>query len=96
MRSSSHPARRAISLDEIDSEPAHDDVASRETDDGIRALYHVIAQLDPLNRALLLLYLDERSQREIAEILGISESNVATKIGRLKLRIRDELNPTGT
>ena len=44
----------------------------------------------PLDRALLLLYLEERPQREIAEILGIGESNVSTKIGRLKQRIRDE------
>ena len=95
-RGSGHPARQAISLDEIDNEPGHDDDASRDADDSIRALYRVIAQLDPLNRALLLLYLDERGQREIAEILGISESNVATKIGRLKHRIRDDLNPTGT
>ena len=32
-----------------------------------------------------------RRRREIAEILGIGESNVSTKIGRLKQRIRDEL-----
>lgn len=62
-----------------------------ETDAGIRALYAVIDRLDPLNRALMLLYLDERSHREIAEILGISESNVATKLHRLRQRIREEL-----
>ncbi|HQQ59518.1 MAG TPA: sigma factor-like helix-turn-helix DNA-binding protein, partial [Thermomonas sp.] len=37
------------------------------------------------------LYLDERPQREIADILGISESNVSTKIGRLKQRIQQTL-----
>ncbi len=58
----------------------------------VRALYRVIDRLDLLNRALLLLYLDERSQREIAEILGISETNVATKIGRLKQRLREDLS----
>ena len=57
----------------------------------LRLLQRVIARLDPLNRALLLLYLDERSQREIGEILGISESNVSTRISRLKQRIRNEL-----
>lgn len=62
-----------------------------EADAGIHALYAVIDRLDPLNRALMLLYLDERSHRDIAEILGISASNVATKIGRLKQRIRDDL-----
>ena len=49
-----------------------------------------IARQPPLDRALLLLYLEERPQREIADILGITESNVSTKIGRLKQRIRDE------
>ncbi|MGQ4661037.1 sigma-70 family RNA polymerase sigma factor [Lysobacter sp. F6437] len=67
-----------------------------ETDAGIRALYAVIDRLDPLNRALMLLYLDERSQREIAEILGITESNVATKLHRLRQRIREELAPPAT
>ncbi|MEO5626587.1 MAG: sigma-70 family RNA polymerase sigma factor [Dokdonella sp.] len=87
---------RNISLDDNDSEPAHDDDAARDADDSVRALYHCIAQFDPLNRALLLLYLDEKSQREIADILGLSETNVATKIARLKQRIRNDINPTGT
>jgi RNA polymerase sigma-70 factor (ECF subfamily) len=40
------------------------------------------------------LYLEERSTREMAEVLGIGESNVTTKIGRLKQRIRDYAAPT--
>ncbi|SKA05423.1 RNA polymerase sigma factor [Novilysobacter spongiicola] len=62
-----------------------------EGDAAIRQLYAVIDRLEPLDRALMLLYLDERSQREIAEILGISPSNVATRIHRLKQRLRGEL-----
>jgi RNA polymerase sigma-70 factor (ECF subfamily) len=54
-------------------------------------LQRAIDALDPMNRALLVLYLDEHSHREIAEILGISESNVGTRIARLKERIRKEL-----
>lgn len=59
-----------------------------EPDERIAALNRLIAELDPLNRALMLLYLEERPYREIAEVLGISETNVATKINRLKQRIR--------
>lgn len=62
--------------------------ADHEEESALAALETVIAELDPLNRALLLLYLEERSHREIAEILGIGESNVGTKINRLKQRIR--------
>ncbi len=57
----------------------------------VRALQRFIVALPPLERALMLLYLDERPQREIAEVLGISETNVSTRIGRLKQRIRNEL-----
>jgi RNA polymerase sigma-70 factor (ECF subfamily) len=71
----------------------HSGVA-HEADEQVRALNRFIEQLEPLNRALLLLYLEERSYREIADILGISETNVATKIGRLKQRIRQDMATT--
>ena len=90
-RGNSERERQSIALEDADAEPIHDGDAVLESDDGIRALYRFIAQLDALNRALLLLYLEEKSHREIAEILGISETNVATKIGRLKQRIRNDL-----
>lgn len=90
-RSNGERERQSIALDDTTAEPIHDGDALLESDDGMRALYRFIAQLDALNRALLLLYLDEKSQRDIAEILGISETNVATKIGRLKQRIRNDL-----
>lgn len=57
----------------------------------LRLLQDFIRRQAPLDRALLVLYLEDRPQREIADILGISESNVSTKIGRLKQRIRDDL-----
>jgi RNA polymerase sigma factor (sigma-70 family) len=63
---------------------------SKEQDPRLNTLYAFIDKLDDLNRALLLLYMEERSYQEIAEILGISETNVATKISRLKQRIRQE------
>lgn len=61
-------------------------------DQPLRTLYAVINRQSGLDRALLLLWLEDRSQREIADILGISESNVATKLSRLKERIREQFN----
>jgi RNA polymerase sigma-70 factor (ECF subfamily) len=61
-----------------------------EHEEQLAMLHRFIDGLDGLNRALLLLYLEENSYRDIAEVLGISETNVATKINRLKLRIRKE------
>lgn len=49
---------------------------------------HGLAELD---RALVLLYLEERSYRVIGEVLGISETNVGTKINRLKQMMRRDM-----
>jgi RNA polymerase sigma factor (sigma-70 family) len=60
----------------------------------IRILYQFIEALDPLNKALVLLYLDGYSYGEIANVLGISETNVATKISRLKRTMHQEFSET--
>ncbi|NLR91185.1 RNA polymerase sigma factor [Flammeovirga agarivorans] len=61
-----------------------------ELDNNIKLLQQFINDLDELNKALMLLYLEEKSYVEIAEILGISKTNVATKISRLKLKLKKE------
>lgn len=66
-------------------------VGIAEPDERVEALHRFIAQLDPLNRALILLYLEDRSYGDIAEILGISETNVATKISRIKQKLRQQM-----
>ncbi len=55
--------------------------AQRET---VEQLYNAIHQLPKGDAALVLLYLDELSYREMAEVLGISESNVGVKLNRAK------------
>lgn len=47
-------------------------------------LYAQIAKLDPVDRSLALLLLEGLSYREMAETLGITESNVSVKVHRLK------------
>lgn len=91
LRERSRYERHHEALDLASHDVASTDAAP-DADAAVRELQRCIARLDPLNRALLILYLDERSQREIAEILGISETNVATKIGRLKQRLRNDMS----
>jgi RNA polymerase sigma factor (sigma-70 family) len=78
---------RVQPLDGAESEVV-DPRSEDERDGGLQLLERVLAELDPLQRALLVLYLEDRPQREIAEILGLSESNVSTRIHRMKLRLR--------
>jgi RNA polymerase sigma-70 factor (ECF subfamily) len=61
-----------------------------ELDERISLLQQFIAELGELDKALMILYLEERPYREIAEILGITETNVATKLTRIKDRLRKQ------
>jgi RNA polymerase sigma factor (sigma-70 family) len=79
--------RRTVPLDDHDPP----DLRDPDADARVRLLYGVIDRLEPLDRALLLLHLDDHSHREVAGILGISETNVATKLSRLKQRIRRQI-----
>jgi RNA polymerase sigma-70 factor, ECF subfamily len=60
-------------------------------DEALAYLHELIEELEPLDRGLMLLYLDEHSHAEIAATLGISTSNVASKICRIKERFRRKI-----
>ena len=74
------------------SEDTHDlAAADRELasgDDDLHALHQMIATLEPINRALILLYLEGYGQEEIAELIGLTATNVATRIGRIKQQLQ--------
>lgn len=54
----------------------------------ITELYELIEHLNPLEKAVIYLYLDRKKQVEIGQILGLSETNVSTIIGRIKSKLR--------
>jgi len=64
--------------------------------DEVRLLYEFIEELDPFSKAFVLLYLDGNTYPEIANIIGLSETNVATKISRLKSRMKQEAGTKNT
>jgi RNA polymerase sigma-70 factor (ECF subfamily) len=80
---------RYVLTDEDHLLNAIDETANQSEE--IQILYQFIEGLDPLNKALVLLYLDGNSYPEIADVLGISETNVATKISRLKQTMKQGL-----
>ncbi len=58
-------------------------------DEDIALLYRAIGKLNRVERAIILLYLDEYSYREIAEITGYSSRNISVKIHRIKKKLHD-------
>jgi RNA polymerase sigma factor (sigma-70 family) len=78
--------RRSVPYDAQLHDPAVIDDSG--ADEGARILRGFIESQGPLDRAVLLLYLEERPLTEISEILGLTTTNLTTKIGRLKERLR--------
>lgn len=75
--------RRQLDLQDL---PDHttDESADRVND----ILNAIIQQLNDVDKALISLYLDEKDYKEMAEILGITESNVGVRLNRVKEKMR--------
>lgn len=58
--------------------------------DELRELHELIARLDDINRAIILLFMEGYSHNEIANIVGTTPGNVATRVGRIKDRLQKE------
>lgn len=54
----------------------------------LKELYLLINQLGQLDKSIILLYLEEKSYEEISEIMGLTVTNVATKLSRIKDKLR--------
>ena len=59
-------------------------------------LHRFIKELKEMDRAVIILYLEGNSQREIAEILGLTTSNISTKILRIKQRLKQNFSKLKT
>lgn len=58
----------------------------------LREMYELISKLNRLEKALILLWLDEISYEEIGSIMGISRNNVASKLRRIKEKLINMAN----
>ncbi len=58
------------------------------SDESLNLLYQAIKQLSEIDRAVILLYLEERPYKEIGEIIGTSHNNIAVRITRIKERLK--------
>ena len=63
-----------------------------DQEENIAMLYKFIENLNEMDKALILLYLDDNKYKDIAEILGISETNVATKISMIKKILKEQFS----
>jgi len=67
----------------------------REKTEKLQILYDAISQLEEMERLIISLVLEELPQKEIAEIVGLSDANVRVKIHRIKERLAGTLRENG-
>lgn len=76
---------RIVTLEE------HEDIIQEtdsDTKNNLLLLNRFISELGDLDKALAILYLEEKSHVEISEILGITKTNVGTRIARIKEKLK--------
>ena len=74
--------------------PQHlkDDSDHPEKEEKLSRLYEAIRELSELERAMIMLYLEDKSYEEMEEILGISQNNLRVKMTRAKEKLRKRIN----
>ena len=65
---------------------------SENNDGQVNQLFKAISLLNKIDKALILLWLEEKSYEDIADILGISKSNVSVKLVRIKKQLSETIN----
>ena len=76
--------------DSITTEETEDNFAF--SDESLNLLYDAIRKLSEIDRAIIMLYLEEKSQKEIAEIIGTNPNNIGVRVKRIKIRLKKILD----
>lgn len=61
-----------------------------EIEEQMQAMYQAIGSLSKIDKALVMLYLEDYSYDEISNVLGITANNVAVKMNRIKTKLKEE------
>jgi len=88
-------SKRSIQTDELfpNSKELKYEEFNDTTERQLEALYKAIHQMSDIEKALILLYLEDKSYKEIANCLGITEVNARVKMNRSKTKLKELLNP---
>jgi RNA polymerase sigma-70 factor (ECF subfamily) len=83
-------SKKSIATVPLDAVDLHEASDTGATDARLQVLRQLIHQLNLLDRGIVMLYLENKSYSEIADIVGISESNVGPRLSRIKEKLRKQ------
>ena len=69
------------------------EVYDAEVEQQLQLMYKAVKELNDIDKALVFLYLEDQSYKEISHTLGISEVNARVKMNRIKKTLKNILNP---
>ena len=70
----------------------HDEAYNTQREEQLQQMYSAIRQLSEVERALVMLYLEDKSYEEMEDILGINQNNLRVKMNRVKEKLRKLTN----
>ncbi len=76
--------------DSLPAEETEDNYAF--SDESLNLLYDAIRKLSEIDRAVIMLYLEEKSYQEIADIIGTNSNNIGVRVNRIKVKLKKELD----
>ena len=87
-RNQRQPATTSLNTEQMSALQQNDNKA----DDKMALLRRHFSKLDLLERGIILLYLEDKSYAEIANIVGLSETNVGSRLTRIRRKLEKEIN----
>lgn len=82
--------KQDVSVDMVVTEDVEE--AQYFSDESLNLLYEAIKKLSEIDRAVILLYLEEKPYQEIADIIGTNPNNIGVRITRIKERLKKLLD----
>lgn len=84
---------RSYNFDDVSYKIPEDNPYNDQEDKQLEAIYKAVKALNDIEKAIVFLYLEDKSYREISETIGLTEVNARVKMNRIKNKLKKQLNP---
>lgn len=84
---------RSYNFDDVSYKIPEETTYNYKEDQQLEAIYEAVKALNDVDKAIVFLYLEDKSYKEISETIGLTEVNARVKMNRIKNKLKKQLNP---
>jgi len=84
---------QSYSFDDVSYKIPQTETYDDTQDQQLKSIYAALKQFNDIDKAVIFLYLEDKSYKEISEMIGITEVNARVKMNRIKKKLKTQLNP---